>query len=95
MFNKEEKEENLLYKKSNLSKPWVKITCPQSCCVIFISILNDGSMVGVGTNGLVYTRKTLDSGWVLVDSSMQMSSVTQLKDGTILGTSQSGNFFRK
>ena len=87
--------DNSLYKKSNLAKPWVKITCPQSCCVIFISILNDGSMVGVGTNGLVYTRKTLDSGWVLVDSSMQMSSVTQLKDGTILGTSQSGNFFRK
>lgn len=77
------------------SKPWKEITCPQSCCVTFISTLNDGSIVGIGTNGLVYTRNKLDSPWVLVDGSMQMSSVTQLKDGTILGTSQAGNFFRK
>ena len=89
--------DNNLYKSRDVSPDvsWRKITCPQSCCVTFISTLNDGSIVGVGTNGYIYTRKTIDSIWVLVDSSMQMSSVTQLKDGTILGTSQSGNFFRK
>jgi hypothetical protein len=87
--------DNSLYKKKSLASKWTKITCPQSCCVTSISTLNDGSIVGVGTNGLIYTRKSLDSVWTLVDSSMQMSSVTQLKDGTILGTSQSGSFFRK
>jgi hypothetical protein len=73
---------------------WEPITCPQSCCVQFISKLNDGTLVCVGTGGLVYTRN-LDTAWVLVDGSMTMSSVTQLKDGTILGTSQAGYFFRK
>jgi len=73
---------------------WEPITCPQSCCVTFISKLNDGTLVCIGTNGLVYTRN-LDTAWVLVDGSMTMSSVTQLKDGTILGTSQAGWFFRK
>ena len=72
-----------------------RVTCPASCCVTFVSTLNDGSIVGVGTNGLVYTRKTIDSPWVLSDGSMAMSSVTQLKDGTIIGTSQAGYFFRK
>lgn len=79
----------------NSGHNWKQITCPQSCCVTFISTLNDGSIVGIGTNGLVYTRKTTDSPWVLVDGSMQMSSVTQLKDGTILGTSVNGDFYRK
>jgi len=74
--------------------PWEPITCPQSCCVTFISKLNDGTLVCLGLNGWVYTRQ-LDTAWVLVDGSMTMSSVTQLKDGTILGTSQAGWFFRK
>jgi hypothetical protein len=89
--------DNTLLKSPDITSgiPWRKITCPQSCCVTFISTLNDGSIVGIGTNGLVYTRNKLDSPWVLVDGSMPMSSVTQLKDGTILGTSQSGSFFRK
>ena len=73
---------------------WEPITCPQSCCVTFISKLNDGTLVCLGLNGWVYTRQ-LDTAWVLVDGSMAMSSVTQLKDGTILGTSQAGYFFRK
>jgi len=90
--------DNMLYKSRNdISSgiPWNKITCPASCCVTFVSILNDGTIVCVGTNGLVYTRNTTDSPWVLADGSMAMSSVTQLKDGTIIGTSQAGWFFRK
>jgi hypothetical protein len=76
--------------------PWNEITCPQSCCVTFVSILNDGTIVCIGLNsGYVFTRKTTDSQWVLADDSMRMSSVTQLKDGTIIGTSQAGWFFRK
>ena len=74
--------------------PWEPITCPQSCCVQFISKLNDGTLVCLGLDGYVFTRQ-LDTAWVLVDNSMRMSSVTQLKDGTILGTSQAGWFFRK
>ena len=73
---------------------WEPITCPQSCCVQFISKLNDGTLVCLGLDGYVFTRQ-LDTAWVLVDNSMRMSSVTQLKDGTILGTSQAGWFFRK
>jgi hypothetical protein len=90
--------DNMLYKSRNdiaSGIPWNKITCPASCCVTFVSILNDGTIVCVGTNGLVYTRNTTDSPWVLADGSMAMSSVTQLKDGTIIGTSQAGYFFRK
>ena len=82
------------YLNSNVA--WKKITCPHSCCVSFISTLNDYSIVGIGRyDGFIYTRKSLDSQWILVDRSMPMSSVTQLKDGTILATSQSGDFFRK
>ena len=61
---------------------------------VFISKLNDGTLVCLGLDGYVFTRQ-LDTAWVLVDNSMRMSSVTQLKDGTILGTSQAGWFFRK
>jgi hypothetical protein len=75
--------------------PWREITCPQSCCVTFVSKLTNGTIIGIGTNGLVYTRDQLDSPWVLVDDTMTMSSVTQLKDGTILGTSQAGYLFSK
>jgi len=85
-----------LFKSNDVNlKIWTEVTCPASCCVTFVSTLTDGSIVGVGTNGLVYTRKTIDSPWVLSDGSMAMSSVTQLKDGTIIGTSQAGYFFRK
>ena len=55
----------------------------------------DGTIAGVGTNGLIYTKTSLDSPWVLVDGSMAMSSVAQMKDGTIIGTSTDGAFYRK
>ena len=87
--------ENSLWKKSTLTGSWRKITCPNSCCVTFITKMLDGTIAAVGTNGLIYTRTSLDSPWVLVDGSMTMSSVAQMKDGTIIGTSTDGAFYRK
>ena len=84
-----------LYKKVSLFNNWEKIKCPSACCVTFISTLSDGNtIVGVGTNGYIYTREE-GKVWILVDTSMRMSAVTQLKDGTILGLNTSGSLFKK
>lgn len=87
---------NYLYRKETINDTkWKQIKCPSSCCVTSISKLSDGyTIVAVGTNGYIYTRVD-GEGWILVDQSMRMSAVTQLKDGTILGLDQNGNFFKK
>jgi exosome complex RNA-binding protein Rrp4 len=50
--------------------------------------------VAIGTNGYIYTRQE-DQKWTLVDQSMKMSAVTQLKDGRVIGLDQNGNYFSK
>jgi len=88
--------DNYLWRRESINDTkWKQIKCPSSCCVTSISKLSDGyTMVAVGTNGYIYTRVD-GEGWKLVDQSMKMSAVTQLKDGTILGFDQNGNFFKK
>ena len=85
-----------LYRRETINDTkWKQLKCPSSCCVKSVSKLSDGyTMVAVGTNGYIYTRVD-GEGWKLVDQSMRMSAVTQLKDGRILGFDQNGNFFKK
>lgn len=86
---------NYLYKRDKLTDKWKQIKCPSSCCVTSISKLSDGiTLVAIGTNGYIYTRQQ-DQAWTLVDQSMKMSAVTQLKDGRIIGLDQNGHYFSK
>ena len=87
--------DNYLYKRNKLTDNWKQIKCPSSCCVTSISKLSDGiTLVATGTNGYIYTRQE-DQAWTLVDQSMKMSAVTQLKDGRIIGLDQNGYYFSK
>jgi len=87
--------DNYLWKRNKLSDNWKQIKCPSSCCVTSISKLSDGiTLVATGTNGYIYTRQE-DQAWTLVDQSMKMSAVTQLKDGRIIGLDQNGYYFSK
>jgi hypothetical protein len=87
--------DNYLYKRNKLSDNWKQIKCPSSCCVTSVSKLSDGNtIVAIGTNGYIYTRQE-DQKWTLVDQSMKMSAVTQLKDGRVIGLDQNGNYFSK
>ena len=87
--------DNYLWKRNKLSDNWKQIKCPSSCCVTSISKLSDGiTIVAIGTNGYVYTRQE-NQVWTLVDQSMKMSAVTQLKDGRVIGLDQNGNYFSK
>lgn len=86
---------NKIYYKKNLLDDWKLIKCPSSCCVTNISTMNNGSIVGVGSDGYIYTKTTLNNEWVLVDNSKKMASVIQLQDGTIMSTDTNGNTFIK
>jgi len=67
-----------------LNQNWVLI--PSSCCVIGITQLNNGSLLGIGTDKQLYSRNTLYDNWSgTIQSSCCVIGITQLKDGTILG----------
>ena len=71
-----------------LRKKWRPI--PNSCCVIAITQLLDETIVGVGTDNRIYTKKSLDDNWEgpIINPkqpSAALKSITQLNDGSILG----------
>jgi hypothetical protein len=45
----------------------------------------NGTILGVGTNNLLYTRANLNSNWVQVPNSCSVIGVTVMPNGTILG----------
>lgn len=61
-----------------------------------IAFLNDGSLIGVGTNNQLYTRKSVDqSEWSLVPGSCCVKSVTQLPNGKIIGVGMGNTLLQK
>jgi hypothetical protein len=66
-----------------LSQKWVQV--PNSCCVIGVTVMPNGTILGVGTNNLLYTRANLNSNWVQVPNSCSVIGVTVMPNGTILG----------
>lgn len=66
-----------------LGQAWTQI--PQSGAVTSVAVAPDGSLVGVGTDTLLYTRATLNSNWVKVPDSGAVIAVTFLPDGSLLG----------
>ena len=70
-------------KEQVLSQKWVQV--PNSGSVIGITVLPNGTILGIGTDNLLYTRATLNSNWVQVPNSGSVIGVTVLPNGTILG----------
>jgi hypothetical protein len=50
-----------------------------------VTVLQDGTILGIGMDKYLWTRATLNSSWVQVPNSGSVIGVTVLKDGTILG----------
>jgi len=53
--------------------------------VIGVTVMQDGTILGVGTDYLLYTRANLNSNWVRIPNSGTMIRVTVMPNGTILG----------
>ena len=53
--------------------------------MIGVTVLPNGTILGIGTDKLLYTRATLNSNWVQVPNSGSVIGVTVLPNGTILG----------
>lgn len=47
--------------------------------------MDDGTILGVGTDNLIYTRRDLYGSWVQVAGSGSVIGVVQLRDGTVVG----------
>ncbi len=68
---------------STMAQSWNQI--PNSGSVVSVTALPNGSLLGVGTDKLLWTRSTLNSEWVQVPNSGHVSSVAVMPDGSILG----------
>jgi len=64
-------------------KRWTRV--PSSGTVIAVTVMKDGTILGVGADYQLYTRQTLSSDWVLVPKSGTVIAVTAMNNGTILG----------
>jgi len=69
----------------DFTSPW-QPTPIQSCCVLDVTQLQDGTIVGIGTNYTLWTKRNLNDNWQgPIQNSCCVISITQLQDGTILG----------
>ncbi len=68
---------------STMAQSWNQI--PNSGSVVSVTALPNGSLLGVGTDKLLWTRSTLNSEWVQIPNSGHVSSVAVMPDGSILG----------
>ncbi|MDB9520560.1 hypothetical protein PN480_01150 [Dolichospermum circinale CS-1225] len=66
-----------------LSQKWVQV--PNSGSVIGVTVMQDGTILGIGMDKYLWTRATLNSSWVQVPNSGSVIGVTVMQDGTILG----------
>ncbi|KAJ3004386.1 UNVERIFIED_CONTAM: hypothetical protein HDU68_005142 [Siphonaria sp. JEL0065] len=58
---------------------------PNSGSVWDITVLKDGSLLGVGMDWGLWTRTTLTASWIQIPNSGKVTRTAQLSDGSILG----------
>ena len=75
---------------TSLSWNWIQDTC----CVLRIIQLQDGTIVGIGTDHNLYTKQNLTEPWVDIGNG-PMIGITQLQDGTIVGVGVNNNLYTK
>ncbi|MFT5999259.1 MAG: hypothetical protein ACI81P_001716 [Neolewinella sp.] len=83
-----------LYTRSSLQSNWAPVS-NTSGHVIAVSYMNDGTILGVGSNYKLYTRQTLNANWVLTNNQGSVKSVTQLLDGTIVGVGTDNKLYAR
>lgn len=72
---------------------WTKV--PGSNAVIAVTQLQDGTILGVGTDNALYTRPALAGSWTQVPSSKAVKAVTQRRDGTIVGVGMNNALYTR
>jgi hypothetical protein len=72
-----------LWTRATLTSQWNQVA--NSCCIIDIAVLPDGTILGVGTDNTIWARATLSSPWAPVANSCCITAITGLPGGTILG----------
>lgn len=72
---------------------WKKV--PGSNTVIAVTQLQDGTILGVGTDNALYTRAALAGAWTQVASSKAVKAVTQRRDGTIVGVGMNNALYTR
>lgn len=67
----------------NAIAEWTDI--PNSGGMIGVTVMRDGTIVGVGTNNALFTRRLSDTAWTPVSGSGNVIDVAALADGVLLG----------
>ncbi|XP_070575057.1 uncharacterized protein [Ptychodera flava] len=79
-------EQKLVTRYIGFGGEWQEV--PDSCCVIRTEIMNDGTVLGVGEDGLLYTKSGLYEGqWTAVEDSCCIQDVAVTANGTIVAIS--------
>ena len=65
-----------------------------SCCVDFICVLDDGTIIGLAGTA-AYSKTNKDSGWTRRANLDGLKSICQRSDGTLLGLGENGKDFYK
>jgi hypothetical protein len=77
-----------------LRQPWVHV--PSSCCVIGITQLNTGSILGIGTDKQIWIRRNLYENWQgAIPNTCCIIGITQINDGSLLGIGTDKQIWRK
>ena len=77
---------------NNVQKP-----DPSTCCVISVTQLTDGTIIGVGTDNSLWKKKSLASKWTKITcpQSCCVISVSTLNDGSIVGVGTNGLIYTR
>ncbi|MBE9239357.1 hypothetical protein IQ227_25975, partial [Anabaena aphanizomenioides LEGE 00250] len=76
-----------------LSSNWEHIA--NSGSVLGITVMPDGTIVGIGMNNQLYTRKTLTSNWEHIANSGSVLGITVMPDGTIVGIGMNNQLYTR
>jgi hypothetical protein len=70
---------------------WEAVPDNDPVLVLDIAFMPDGSLLGVGTNNVLYTRTSLQSFWTIVSNGTGVQSVSVMPNGTIIGVTTTGD----
>jgi len=88
--------DNKPYAGTNANTTHIETPDPDTCCVISITQLSNGALIGVGTDNYLYKREKLSDKWkqIKCPSSCCVTNVSTLSDGyTIVGVGLSGYIY--